>query len=158
MTFGSSFSSLWSLTPLLFPLVRLCLYDFHIFLPSICYPIPPTTTSFLICLILLFWQFCITLSFPLSSLTNSENSGVPLFETFCWVFSWSQLIFTEMLYAHCCLHRQTDCWLNLLSEQDLWWVFSKREEDQREHILWVWKQSLMCVWMQFKSGACGNAI
>lgn len=38
-TLGTLFSSLWALTLFLFLLVWLCLYDFHIFLPSICSPV-----------------------------------------------------------------------------------------------------------------------
>lgn len=83
-TLGTSFSSSRALTPFLFLLVTLCLYDFHIFFLSICSPVLVPFLAFL------FVSFC---SFdsptPLSnSLTDAGNSGVPLSETLCWVCSW----------------------------------------------------------------------
>lgn len=90
----------------------------------------PVHTPSLASYYLLFWQPCTTLSLPLSfSLTDSEKSGVPLPETFCWDFSCSLHWYRDI---HPLLPSQTDCRLSLLlSVENLCWGFSKRVENER---------------------------
>lgn len=80
---STSFSSLWSLTPLLFLPAWLCFYDIHIFLLSICSPaLAPFSAFYLSLFALLIARPTPSISLCHFPLSDSENSGVPLSETF----------------------------------------------------------------------------